>query len=186
MKSDERWYIVMELTDYKALPVDQIAQSLFGTPTEGNPRSQWIRWRNTPLGTVSVHRVLRAGEKYQWWTASTLLNPNQGAKNSPNLVLTIQNAGTFPTDPASVARACRKLDTLGGIAPSVPRPHLPSSSTEAKEYVSIAHDPKAWPPVEQYLTSTRKLPRAFIKTWYNQDRIRAIAYARVPYAVFLL
>ncbi len=87
MKSDERWYIVMELTDYKALPVDQIAQSLFGTPTEGNPRSQWIRWRNTPLGTVSVHRVLRAGEKYQWWTASTLLNPNQGAKNSPDLVL---------------------------------------------------------------------------------------------------
>lgn len=175
----------MELTDYKALPVDQIAQSLFGPPAEGSPRSQWIRWRNTPLGTVSVHRVLRSGERYQWWTASTLLNPNQGAKNALNLVLAVQNAGSFPTDPASVARACRELDTLGGIALSVPWPQS-SSPAQEKPYVPIKDERQAWLQVVYYLTHTRKLPKDLIQTWHAQGRIRAVAYGHVPYAVFPL
>ncbi len=176
----------MELTDYKALPVDQIAQSLFGTPTEGNARSQWIRWRNTPLGTVSVHRGVRPGERYQWWTASTLLNPNQGAKNALNLVLAVQNAGTFPTDPAAVARACRALDHLGGIAPVVTRTQSSRLTSQTKGYVPMKDNHQAWPQVEQYLTQIRHLPQALIPTWHTQGQIRAIAYGRVPYVVFPL
>lgn len=49
----------MELEDYKAWPVDHVAQSLFGKPSEGGPKSQWIRWQDTLLGTATVHRTVR-------------------------------------------------------------------------------------------------------------------------------